>query len=353
MPTMFKLQTEEHGLIRDAIAKVFTDLEATDKPLRQGGRGRIAGVDIGVALAELGLLGPAADASMTTATVQTIAAIEAGAVALPFPVIEALAGQYMSIDGQRSSGDANAWITLPIGGSARAPELSFEGGVLQGRVRLVPFAHLANEMLVAARHGGKPVLVRASLRGDGLATEARESVEPEYPLHDLQLTGSPAHLVDSPAGVDGGPVEVLRSRAALLAAAEIAGACRRMVAMTREHLLVRTQFGQPLGVNQALKHRLADDHVRVEALVAAVEYAAAASDAGSPDADVSILAAKHFASRVARAVANDALQLHGAIGYTEEFPLQLFMRRAHRLTCAHGARTEIGDRIFDLFKAAA
>jgi alkylation response protein AidB-like acyl-CoA dehydrogenase len=126
-----------------------------------------------------------------------------------------------------------------------------------------------------------------------------------------------------------------------------------MVAMTREHLLVRTQFGQPLGVNQALKHRLADDHVRVEALVAAVEYAAAASDAGSPDADVSILAAKHFASRVARAVANDALQLHGAIGYTEEFPLQLFMRRAHRLTCAHGARTEIGDRIFDLFKAAA
>jgi alkylation response protein AidB-like acyl-CoA dehydrogenase len=112
----------------------------------------------------------------------------------------------------------------------------------------------------------------------------------------------------------------LRQRTALLAAAEVAGACRRMVEMTRDYLLVRTQFGQLLGSYQSLKHRLADNHVRVEALAAAIDYAAAASDAAAGDAEACICAAKHFAGRAGKAVADSTLQMHGAIGYTMEFP---------------------------------
>ena len=224
---------------------------------------------------------------------------------------------------------------------------------LNGDAALVPFAESADAILLAAQSEGAPVLVRLSARDAGIQRCVRTGVEQDYPAYDLRLDDVAAsELIDTLD--DGRPaLTFLQQRCALLAAAEIAGASRRMVAMAQEHLLSRSQFGQVLGANQALKHALADSHVRVEALSTAIDYAAAAADADAEDAAASIAAAKHFAGRAGKAVADTVLQLHGAIGYTMEYPLHLLMRRVHRLGVCHGATRSQAARLFEMFQESA
>jgi len=101
-----------------------------------------------------------------------------------------------------------------------------------------------------------------------------------------------------------------------------------------------------------LKHALADALVKLEAMNAAVDYAAAASDANATDADSAVCAAKLFSGRGGKEIADSMLQLHGAIGYTMEFPLQLLMRRTYRLQVAHGSPRVEGARLYEAFLAA-
>ncbi len=348
---MFKFVTEEHGMIREAVHRLFTDLQGVDTERRQRDHARIDSAVVGAALGDLGLFGIAADdASMASAQVQSIVALEAGAAALPFPVIEALATHALVVHRGGST------VPLPTVTRTVSGITSFfqdipvlDGGRLRGVARLVPFAELADRIVIEARSGSNVVLVDVDLRDSSIGLQRRSTVEPDYPVTDLHFEGTAATLLaDGEHGVD--DVAFTRQRMSLLAAAETAGACRRMVAMTREYLLVRSQFGKVLGANQVLKHKLADNHVRVEALTAAIDYAAAASDAGSSDAETAILAAKHFAGRTGKAIADSSLQMHGAIGYTMEFPLHVLMRRVFRLGATHGSGGVLADRLFELFK---
>jgi alkylation response protein AidB-like acyl-CoA dehydrogenase len=351
---MFNFATEEHGMIREAVQKVFAGLLAADTEKRQREHSRIDGAVVGRALADLGLFGVGVDdASMASAQVQTIAALEAGAAALPFPVAEALATHALVAhrgDGNVPSPGATRTVS---GASCALQDLpALDGGSLSGVVRLVAFAQLADRVVIEARRGSEVVLVDVDLKAPNCVRQPRSTVEPDYPVADIRFEGTVATLLANGAnhGVD--QVAFLRDRMSLLAAAEIAGACRRMVSMTREYLLVRSQFGKVLGANQVLKHKLADNHVRVEAMTAAIDYAAAASDAGAGDAEASILAAKHFAGRAGKAVADSTLQMHGAIGYTMEFPLHLLMRRVFRLGASYESGGALADRLFELFKQA-
>jgi alkylation response protein AidB-like acyl-CoA dehydrogenase len=348
---MFNFATEEHGMIREAVQKVFASLQAADSEKRQREHSRIDSAAVGRALGELGLFGVGAeDASMASAQVQAIAAVEAGSAALPFPVTEALATHALVGHRGTGTGPLPSATRTASGATSAVQDLPvLASGNLRGMVRLVTFAHVADRVVVEARHGSEVVLVEVDLKAANYVLQERSTVEPDYPMADLRFDGTAATLlIDGGHGIDG--VAFLRQRLTLLAAAEIAGACRRMVSMTREYLLVRSQFGKALGANQVLKHKLADNHVRVEALIAAIDYAAAASDAGSGDAEVSILAAKHFAARAGKAVADSTLQMHGAIGYTMEFPLHLLMRRVFRLGASFGSGGVLADRLFELFK---
>lgn len=348
---MFNFATEEHGMIREAVQRLFTDLQATDTGQRQRDHSRIDGAAIGTALGDLGLFGTAADdASMASAQVQSIVALEAGAAALPFPVTEALATHAL-VAHRAGSAPALPIATRTLSGvkSTFDDMPAWDGSRLRGIARLVSFTQLAGRVVIEARGGSESVLVDVDLRDPSIALRPRSSVEPDYPMADLHFEGTAATLLASNrSGM--ADTAFISQRMSLLAAAETAGACRKMVSMTREYLLVRSQFGKVLGANQVLKHKLADNHVRVEALTAAIEYAAAASDAGADDAETAILAAKHFAGRTGKAVADSSLQMHGAIGYTMEFPLHLLMRRVFRLGATHGSGGMLADRIFDLFK---
>jgi alkylation response protein AidB-like acyl-CoA dehydrogenase len=103
---------------------------------------------------------------------------------------------------------------------------------------------------------------------------------------------------------------------------ELVGASRTMLALAREHALDRVQFDRPIAGFQAVRHRLADSLVAVEAADAAAH---AAGDDGSP---LAAALAKAVAGRNARLVARHAQQVLAGIGFTTEHSLHLFVRRA-------------------------
>jgi alkylation response protein AidB-like acyl-CoA dehydrogenase len=351
---MFNFITEEHRLIADSARKVFEDLAAADTARRQTAKTRIDGGAVRSALSDLGVFGRSIeDRAMSCAQVQTLIAREAGAACLPFPVLEALAAHAVIMRSPQLAGEA--WdpglVTLSLTDSEGTASCRLAEGLLDGGVELVPFAQTADAVLVRVLREDGVALAHTPLAVSGTRHVRRATVEADYPVYDLRFEQVPAATFDR---LDNGePAEdALRQRTSLLAAAELAGVCRRMVGMTRDYLVSRTQFGAPLGSNQALKHALADALVRVEAMNAAIDYAAAASDADAADATSAVCAAKMYAGRSGKSIADAMLQLHGAIGYTMEYPLQLFMRRAYRLNATHGSAREHGERLFKSFVEA-
>ena len=115
------------------------------------------------------------------------------------------------------------------------------------------------------------------------------------------------------------------------ASAEMLGAARRCLDMSVEYAKVREQFGQPIGSFQAIRHRCAEMLLAAENSHAAVYYAAWALNAGAEDAAVAASICKAYVSEAARQVCGDAIQVHGGIGFTWEYDLHLYMKRAKAL----------------------
>lgn len=134
-------------------------------------------------------------------------------------------------------------------------------------------------------------------------------------------------------------------RGALAAAAQLIGLAERMLAMTVEYVSERRQFGKPVGSQQALKHKLADVAVAVEFARPLVYRAAWSLDQGDPAAALHVSMAKAQASDAAELAAAHALQCHGAIGYTYEYDLQLYMKRAWCLAREWGDARTHRDRV--------
>ncbi len=120
-----------------------------------------------------------------------------------------------------------------------------------------------------------------------------------------------------------GPDPGIADTAAILLAAEQIGAAARCLDLTVAYTKQRVQFGRPIGSFQALKHRMADLHVAVQAARAVVGDAVA--DPGAVNARLARLAA----SEAFCAVAGEAIQLHGGIAITWEHDMQLYFKRAH------------------------
>ncbi|MGR4883513.1 acyl-CoA dehydrogenase family protein [Streptomyces sp. LARHCF249] len=118
--------------------------------------------------------------------------------------------------------------------------------------------------------------------------------------------------------------------ARLLTAAQCLGVGEALLARTVEYAKQRTQFGAPIGSFQAVKHRLADTLLGLE-FARPLLWAAALSTAPGD-----VAAAKLTAGEAAYAAARTALQLHGAVGYTEELDLSLWLRKARPLRDAWG-----------------
>ena len=136
-------------------------------------------------------------------------------------------------------------------------------------------------------------------------------------------------------------------RAAVVTGAELLGLADAMVAMTAEYAKDRRQFGAPIGSFQAVKHLLAGAQVLLEFARPVVYGAAWALDTGSPDASRAASVAKAYASDAATEAARVSLQVHGAIGYTWECDLHLFLKRTWALAEAWGSADDHRARLLD------
>ncbi len=140
-------------------------------------------------------------------------------------------------------------------------------------------------------------------------------------------------------------------RAALYAAADMLGATQRMLDMSVEYTQNREQFGRPIGSFQAVKHLLADVQVKLTFARPVVYYAAYALVNKLPDRAVRVSHAKVAAADAATLGARRCLQVHGAMGYTWEYDLQIWMKRVWAGAACWGTSTWHRTRIADAILA--
>jgi hypothetical protein len=131
-------------------------------------------------------------------------------------------------------------------------------------------------------------------------------------------------------------VDLAFDRAVLGTAAQLLGLTDRMIEMTVAYASERKQFGVPIGSFQAVKHHLANARLALEFARPLVYRAASTVATGDSERPVAVSLAKASASDAARLAARVALQCHGAIGYTTEYDLHLFMKRAWALAATWG-----------------
>jgi alkylation response protein AidB-like acyl-CoA dehydrogenase len=124
--------------------------------------------------------------------------------------------------------------------------------------------------------------------------------------------------------------------AMLLACAELFGIMEKCLEMSVAFSKDRNQFGRSVGSFQALKHRFADALTDLEATRGLAYCAAWALDQGSSDAHVALASAKAAASDAGVRVTEQCLQSYGAMGFTWEHDVHLYLKRARRLEMSHG-----------------
>ena len=138
--------------------------------------------------------------------------------------------------------------------------------------------------------------------------------------------------VDASALLPECDLEDVRTRASLFVAGELSGLTRRCLEMCIEYAKDRTQFGKPIGVYQAVSHKIADMYLAAEHSESLVHNAAwhvdNASRIGTDVARLAVWRARAWASSAAGKTTGDAIQIHGGIGFTWEHDLHLFFKRA-------------------------
>jgi alkylation response protein AidB-like acyl-CoA dehydrogenase len=230
-----------------------------------------------------------------------------------------------------------------------APAGRYAGGdlVLSGRASAVQAAPAADWLLVtvAAGPGRRLVLVERARA----AIEARRTLDETRRWYDVVLDSVRVRAADVIAG-EAADVQWLADAAAVLSAADSLGAGERLLDMTVGHVKLREQFGRPLGSFQSVQHKAADMLMTLRAARAATYYAAMALDAGAPDATMAASAAKAFTAGGVAALAGEALQAHGGIGFTWEHDLHLYLRRAKVNELLYGAPAEHYERLAALLE---
>ncbi|MGH8460401.1 MAG: acyl-CoA dehydrogenase family protein [Stenotrophobium sp.] len=135
------------------------------------------------------------------------------------------------------------------------------------------------------------------------------------------------------------------NRAALSVASQLRGLAKRMMDLGIDYSAQRKQFGKPVGSFQAIKHQLADVAVKIEFAGPVIHRAAYAMAHQHPQRALYVSHAKLAAGEAASLAARNSLQAHGAMGYTWEADLQMFMKRAWALESAWGTRAFHKSRI--------
>ncbi|MCB1849110.1 MAG: acyl-CoA dehydrogenase, partial [Halieaceae bacterium] len=175
-----------------------------------------------------------------------------------------------------------------------------------------------------------------------------ESVDPSRRLYAVEMASGAEPLVRGEEAAQLSAASL--DRGALACAAQALGLAQRMVDMAVSYSADRQQFGKPIGSFQAVKHLMANVAVRLEYARAPVHRAAYSVAHGEPRAATAVSHAKLVACEAANLAAKNCIQVHGAMGYTWEVDLHIFMKKAWALANTWGDsafhKARVADTIF-------
>jgi alkylation response protein AidB-like acyl-CoA dehydrogenase len=282
-------------------------------PVEHGGAG-LELLDLALAAEELGWActpGPFLACGLATAALLASGSRDAGARWLP----AIAAGEAIVTCALGEQGDQ--WDAARFTTRAR-------GGALGGEKLLVPYGEVADAFLVAAQDDDGPGLWLVERGAPGLDVAPQQGTDMTRRVATVTLAGAPAQKVCGGRGA----ADRARDAGLVLIAADAYGGARRCLEMTVRYALTREQFGQPIGAFQAVKHQLADLATELDPSLSLWWYAAHAYDRIRDRAERHAALAKAHLTDVYDRVARMTTELHGGIGFTWEYDLQLWFRRA-------------------------
>lgn len=219
-------------------------------------------------------------------------------------------------------------LTLADAGQG-APVCRYAGETLIGRIPLVLNGDTAEQFIVPALDERRQV-VFCLVQADTVGVECKA-----FRLVDgrgaasLSFEEAPVILLLAEEGAPSAAqtLEAVREEAAVALCAEALGVAECLLRVTNEYLKVRNQFGKPLAANQALQHRMADMYLLVAEIRALTRAMQQAMTLPADQRAQTICGARAYIVRAARKVANEAIQLHGGVGVTEELEVSHYFRR--------------------------
>ncbi|TKT69788.1 acyl-CoA dehydrogenase family protein [Aquamicrobium sp. LC103] len=330
-------QSLEQDMLRSSVAATF-DRDAA-------GRGDTALAELGI----FGLLVAEANGGLGLGLAEAVVVLqEAGRAGLAGTLAETL----LLADTIATAVPEQCEAVLAGGARVVAPlsgTLTRANGRLRGKVT-IQHPRAGDWIVVGVDDDAEIVLLPAS-RFE-LAGRARIEAEADACEVNVDVPVADARLVRLQGFAD---------RLAILRCAELLGAAEHCFTLSVGYMNERTQFGQAIGANQALKHIAADTYLSLENLRVAVEYAAAASDAADREDEEALCAAAVKAVQVmlayvpntAREIAETAIHLHGGIGLTWEYPLNVYVRRIVRLGTALGTASAHRLALYDGFSRSS
>ncbi|NVJ98270.1 MAG: acyl-CoA dehydrogenase family protein [Alphaproteobacteria bacterium] len=232
--------------------------------------------------------------------------------------------------------------------TALKAEKSGDGYILSGLKTFVPDGHVADQIIVLARTSGNAgdraglSLFLVDKGAGGLIVDRTSSMDSRN-WAKVTFEGVKAAALLEAEGEAMDALEPALDRCRIILAAELLGIAQQTLGITMEYIKERKQFGVPIGSFQGLQHRAAEWFGEVEVTRSAVLKALQVADAGG---DIRWFAslAKAKASKTAELATNEAVQMHGGMGVTDEFDLGFYIKRARVLQHMYGDFNYHADR---------
>jgi len=318
--------TDEQLLFRDAVRDLLSK-ECPPEVVRDAwvspdGRSGV----VWRALAEMGVVGltvPEAHGGLGLGELDLVLLLtEAGRAALPEPLVETTAVAAPLLRDVADGTVGSTWLPRIAAGEAIVSVALAGDPFLPGATYAELFVVERADRLVALPASAVEVQPQPSVDGARRLGSLRWDPEAEIVL------------VEGPEGWHA--VNTAFDRGALGTAAVLIGLAEHLLEVTVDYVRQREQFGVPVGSFQAVKHQLADAALALAFATPVVHHAAYAMATGAPTRSRDASMAKCYASEAAERMARTALQCHGAIGYTVEYDLHLWMKRVWALAASWG-----------------
>lgn len=247
---------------------------------------------------------------------------EAGFYAVPLPLSEMFLASSLVTRAQKAIPAGLLTMGDPTKSRVRVNRRGSQW-VASGTVARVPWARFAAQVLVAVHDADEtrwaliPVAAGQLQEDNNLAGEPRDTLT----LHEVAVAAD--RLYALPPEMDTATIYRLGAATRIMM---MAGALDRVLALTLRHAQERTQFGRPIGRFQAIQQEIAMMAAEVAAAIASADAVAGIEESGGDDA-LAVAAAKVRAGQACGVAAATAHQVHGAMGFTEDYRLHHFTQR--------------------------